>query len=90
MTAWCAPLDRILRGTTVIRASELAPKLVEEGHIAGFEFCTITRQELLGAKEMMEFGGGGIVPIVELDGQPIGEGRVGPATKASSKFYKMT
>ena len=68
------PLDRILRGTTVIRASELAPKLVEEGHIAGFEFCTITRQELLGAKEMMEFGGGGIVPIVELDGQPIGEG----------------
>ena len=75
-------LRRILRSTTLIRASELAPQLVEDGVIKSFEFCELKPQDLCNAKEIMDLGGGGVVPIVELDGVPVGNGRVGPVVKA--------
>ncbi len=70
--------DRILRGTTVVRASELAEYLVERGIIRKVEFCNISVEEAMNAREIMMFGTTfDILPVVEFDGSKIGSGKPG-------------
>ncbi len=74
--------DRILRGTTVVRASELAKNLVERGVVEKVEFSDITVGEALEAREMMMFGTTfDILPIVEFNGAIIGGGEPGAVFK---------
>ncbi len=79
--------DRILRGTTVVRVSELAQRLVEEGKINGVEFTDIKVEEAVKAKEMMMFGTTfDILPIVEFNGTLIGSGKPG---KVYKELYRL-
>ncbi len=77
------PFRRALRGTTLLRVLDLARKLQREGVLAGVEQSEVSREEAYRAAEMMFLGTSlRVVPIVMYDGQPIGEGRPGPVTRA--------
>lgn len=68
-----------LPGTTVDRAMKLAAVLVQEGLLGGVAKAEIRREELYRAQEVMALGTTiDVAPIVELDGQRIGDGRPGP------------
>ncbi|MBC7357396.1 MAG: aminotransferase class IV [Desulfacinum sp.] len=71
--------DRILRGTTVTRMLELARELVERGELAQVGEADIRPEDAYGAAEMMTFGTTfDVLPIVQYDGHPIGDGVPGP------------
>jgi 4-amino-4-deoxychorismate lyase len=81
------PFDSILHGTTVSRAIELVSAALEEGAAVGggvpaelrsVEISEVAVEDLYDACEIFSFGGGGIVPIVEIDGRTVGNGAVGP------------
>ena len=74
--------DGILAGTTVKRAYDLKDSLLENKIINGFEFCDLTEKDALEAAEMIMFGGGYCVPIVEMDGRKIGNGTPGMVYQA--------
>jgi len=75
-------LDIILRGTTLLRAFDLWPKLASKGILKGFEFCDVTPEEAFKCVEMIGFGGAHVSSIVKLDGQVVGSGTPGPIFKA--------
>lgn len=72
------PFDNVLAGCTVRRVLELVPKLVDEKLLPGLvgaKIQRITVKEAKEAVEMMLIGSGVLVkPVVEWDGQPIGNG----------------
>jgi branched-chain amino acid aminotransferase len=71
--------DRILKGITVSRMMELTQPLVESGELSRVAEEDITPQMALEAEEMMTFGTTfDSLPVVEFDGQTIGDGRPGP------------
>ena len=82
------PFDRILHGTTVSRAMELVSAALDEGlahgggappsELQSVAVCDVAVEDLLAAREIISFGGGGIVPIIEIDGHTVGNGEVGP------------
>ena len=77
------PAQRILRSTTWVRAIALAESLVADGTLSRVESAShITEQELRGAREVLNLGGGWLSPIVSLDGVPIGDGEPGPVFRA--------
>ena len=79
--------DRILRGTTVVRASELAEELVKRGLIERIEFSNITLDEAMKAREMMMFGTTfDVLPIVEFNDTVIGNGKPG---KVFKELYRL-
>lgn len=74
--------DNILRGTTLLRAVELAQPLLENGTITGIDLeGTVHVDEVYEAREMIGFGGGGIYPIIEFNGRKIGGGQPGSVYK---------
>ena len=42
------------------------------------DVCEVEVDDLYAAREIISFGGGGLVPIVEIDGRTVGSGEVGP------------
>ncbi|MHC1724448.1 MAG: aminotransferase class IV [Syntrophobacteraceae bacterium] len=69
--------SRILRGTTVTRALELAA-LVTGVELTAVAEADITREQAYEASEILAFGTTfGVLPIVEYDGKKIGDGRPG-------------
>jgi 4-amino-4-deoxychorismate lyase len=75
--------DHILSGCTARRMLELAPALQKSGLLQGVEVCDITVADAHAAREMLLIGSSvKVAPIVQWDGQPIGDGRPGPVTKA--------
>jgi 4-amino-4-deoxychorismate lyase len=73
----------ILRGCTSLRLLELAPALVGRGLLTGVDVCDIPAAEARRAREMLLLGSSiKVAPVVEWDGQPIGDGRPGPVAKA--------
>ena len=79
--------DRILRGTTVTRAYELAQKLVLEGIIASADFADISLDMAYACREMMTLGTTfDILPIVDFNGHVVGSGEPGPVYK---ELYKL-
>lgn len=68
------PLDKILRGTTMIRVSELAAQV-------GIKIATrkISEDEILSAKEVLLTGTTlDVLPVVSYEGRKIAGGKVGP------------
>jgi branched-subunit amino acid aminotransferase/4-amino-4-deoxychorismate lyase len=60
----------------------LARNLVEEGVLSGVTQADVPRQEAYGAAEMMFLGTTlKVLPIVEFDGHPIGDGQPGPIVR---------
>lgn len=74
--------ERVLPGCTSLRLLELAHRLVGRV-LTGVEVCDIPVAAARGAREMVLLGSSvKVAPIVEWDGQPIGDGKPGPAAKA--------
>ena len=70
--------DRILRGTTVTRAMELAESLLDSGDLVKMGEADLTPEDAYNAAEMMMFGTSfDVLPVVNYDGYRIGEGQVG-------------
>ncbi|CAI9263869.1 unnamed protein product [Lactuca saligna] len=77
--------EKILSGCTAKRLLELAPKLVENGRLKSVKTGNITVEEAKGAAEMMYVGSTlPVLPIIEWDETPIGNGKVGELTMALS------
>ncbi len=79
--------DSILTGITIQRTLELAQQLVDQGDLAGIVIDDISVEEGKAAAEMMLVGSAiKVAPVVQWDGQPIGDGRPGPIAK---KLFDM-
>jgi 4-amino-4-deoxychorismate lyase len=75
--------EHVLAGCTSLRLLELAPALVGTGLLAGVEVCDIPVGDARRAREMFLLGSSvKVAPVVAWDGQPIGDGRPGPVSKA--------
>lgn len=70
--------DRILSGTTMFRAVELANTLLANGMLKSVASASITRDMMTSAKEMLIFGTTpDVTAVVEFDRKPVGTGRPG-------------
>ncbi len=75
--------DHILAGCTSLRVLELATELRDQGILKGIEVRDITVEEARASREMLMLGSSvKVAPIVQWDGQVIGDGRPGPISKA--------
>ncbi|MCC7032231.1 MAG: D-amino-acid transaminase [Acidobacteria bacterium] len=75
--------DHILSGCTARRMLDLAPALLDSGLLKGVEVCDIPAADARAAREMLLIGSSvKVAPIVQWDGQSIGDGRPGPVARA--------
>lgn len=75
--------DRILAGTTMNRACELAERLVSAGMLKEITVGPISRAEMTNAREILIFGTTpDVTSVVEFDGKPVGGGVPGPIGQA--------
>ncbi len=75
--------DHILSGCTSVRLLELASALKSRGLVTGVEVCNIPVAEARRSREMLLLGSSiKVAPVVAWDGQPIGDGKPGPVSKA--------
>ncbi len=71
--------DRILAGTTMARAMELAAPLVREGLLSGLAAGTISRMDLASAREILVFGTTPqVTSVVEFENRTVADGKPGP------------
>ncbi len=71
----------VLSGTTAQRTLELAQTLVSAGMLTIAEYRDISPQEAQQAKEIFIIGTtADITPVIEWEGQPVGDGTPGPVT----------
>ena len=76
------PFDAILSGITVQRLLHLARRLVTQGDLRDIVVADIAVAEGRAAAEMMLVGSSiKVAPVVEWDGQPIGDGKPGPIAR---------
>lgn len=78
------PLERILRGTTMIRVFELANQ-------AGIKTAVrkISEKDVLSAQEVFMTGTTlDVLPVVEYEGKPIAHGKVGPIARQLKKLLE--
>lgn len=81
--------DRILSGCTAKRILALAPELVGAGLLRSVRDARISADEARQCAEMMFLGSGlPLLPVVEWDGQPVGDGRVGRISLALSDMLR--
>ena len=74
--------ERVLPGCTSLRLLDLAQSLVGR-LLTGVAVCNIPVADARGAREMFLIGSSvKVAPVVEWDGQPIGDGRPGPTARA--------
>jgi branched-chain amino acid aminotransferase len=70
---------RILDGTTAVRVLELARELQAKGELKAVEEGRVRPEDFLEAKEVLVMGTTvDVLPVVQFDGRPIGDGRPGP------------
>jgi len=82
-------LDNILEGTTLLRAIELAKKLIKNGYLKGISSTDISLEEAYNSSEMLIFGTGiNVVPIVKYDEKTIGTGKPGPVFHQLSQLFQ--
>ena len=84
------PFDAILSGITVQRIFILARRLVEQGDLRDVVVADVPVAEGRGAAEMLLIGSSiKVAPVVQWDGQPIGDGKPGPiARKLLDLWYE--
>jgi 4-amino-4-deoxychorismate lyase len=75
--------DHILSGCTSLRLLELAGVLQNQRLLTGVNVCDIAVDEARASREMLLLGSSvKVAPIVQWDGQPIGDGKPGPVARA--------
>ncbi len=78
-------LHNILRGTTMIKAFELAKDICDTRE------ASITEADIFAAREVMMMGTTlDILPVTQYEGKPIGNGKVGPLARELRKRYLLT
>lgn len=84
------PFDAILSGITIQRVLQFAKRLVAQGELEEIRLADIPVSEARQAAEMMLIGSSiKIAPVVEWDGQKIGNGKPGPiAQKLLQLWYE--
>ena len=76
------PFDAILSGVTIRRVFDFAERLVQLGTLSEVRVADISVEEGRDAAEMMLLGSSiKVAPVVEWEGQPIGDGKPGPVTR---------
>ncbi len=79
--------DRILRGTTLVRAMHLAGNLVDTKELTEIKEADLAPEDLSEAREVIMFGTTfDALPVVSCQGQTIGDGRPGPI---SHRLYEL-
>jgi 4-amino-4-deoxychorismate lyase len=82
--------DAILSGLTVQRVMSLAQRLVEQGELRAVVVDDVTVEEGRAAAEMMLLGSSiKVAPVVQWDGQPIGNGKPGPIAKKLLELWRQ-
>jgi 4-amino-4-deoxychorismate lyase len=75
--------EHVLAGCTSLRRLDLARRLRDQGLLEGIEVRDISEAEAHRCREMLLLGSSvKVAPIVQWDGQQIGDGRPGPIAKA--------
>lgn len=75
--------ERILSGTTMNRALELAGALVRDGRLSAIARRPISRDAVRAAREVLVFGTTpDVTSVVSLDGAPVSGGAPGPVGRA--------
>jgi 4-amino-4-deoxychorismate lyase len=81
--------DAILSGITVQRIMQLAQHLVEQGDLRGVVIDDISREDVHAAAEIMLVGSSiKVAPVVQWDGQPVGDGKPGTITKKLLELWR--
>jgi 4-amino-4-deoxychorismate lyase len=81
--------DAILCGITIQRMLELAEHLVDQGDLKEIRLADISVGEGRQAAEMMLVGSSiKVAPVVQWDGQPIGDGKPGPVTQKLLQLWE--
>jgi 4-amino-4-deoxychorismate lyase len=84
------PFDAILSGITVQRLLHLARRLVSQGDLRDIVVADIAVAEARAAAEMMLVGSSiKVAPVVEWDGQPIGDGKPGPIARKLLDMWRQ-
>ena len=84
------PFDAILSGITVQRLLHLARRLVAQGDLRDIVVADIAVTEGRAAAEMMLVGSSiKVAPVVEWDGQPIGDGKPGPIARKLLDMWRQ-
>ena len=70
--------DHVLKGTSLLRAVELAEELVNGGGLRRISQENISREQAYKSSEVLIFGTGpNVIPVVRYDGRIIGSGKPG-------------
>jgi branched-chain amino acid aminotransferase len=81
--------DHTLKGTTLLRLQKLSSELIEKGLIREMKEAKQAAVELKNAKEVFMIGTTlDALPVVEVDGQVIGDGKPGPITRAACALLR--
>ena len=76
------PFDAILSGITIQRVLEFARRLAQRGELQEILIEDIPISEGRQAAEMMLIGSSiKVAPVIQWDGQPVGDGKPGPIAK---------
>src|SRR5262249_49369317 len=79
----------ILTGITVQRVLQLAQRLVDQGDLRAIEVTDVPAAEGRAAAEMLMLGSSiKVAPVVQWDGQPIGDGEPGPIAKKLLEMWR--
>jgi 4-amino-4-deoxychorismate lyase len=82
------PFESILSGITIQRVLDFAQRLVQQGVLNAVRIADIPVKEGRDASEMMLIGSSiKVAPVVEWDGQKIGDGKPGPVTQKLLKMW---
>lgn len=74
--------DRILAGTTMLRAFDLAASLISDGTLKGAAPGRLHRDQLDQCREMMMIGTTlDVLPVTECEGRAVGDGKPGPVAR---------
>ena len=81
--------DSILSGITIQRMLKLAERLVAQDDLKEIRLADVSVTEGHQAAEMMLIGSSiKVAPVVQWDGQPIGDGKPGPITKKLLQLWE--
>ena len=78
-----------LKGTTLVRLLELAQKLVAGGKLKAIKEVDITFEQAALCKEAMMFGTTiGVVPVVQINGKILSDGKPGPLARELLQMHE--
>jgi 4-amino-4-deoxychorismate lyase len=81
--------DAILSGITLLRVLQLAKRLVAQGDVRDIVVADVSIAEARAAAEMLLLGSSiKVAPIVQWDGQPVGDGKPGPIAKKLLELWR--